>query len=182
MTTNSESKPPGEVPMESEREYTGAQMVMEAFLREGVDTIFGVPGGANLPLYDVLESGGVGIQPLPPGVEPKIYPIKHYLVKHEQCAAHAADAYSRVTGKAGAAQCSLTSRVMCSRRPVASTGPTKSSCAATSHASHLTPTRWRGRPSSSSSRRNPSSFRGTASSFRTPIRKCVSWQRRPTSP
>jgi acetolactate synthase-1/2/3 large subunit len=66
---------------------SGAQMVMEAFLREGVDTIFGLPGGANLPLYDVL---------------PEYYPqIKHYLVKHEQCAAHAADAYSRVTGKAG---------------------------------------------------------------------------------
>ncbi|HSP54382.1 MAG TPA: biosynthetic-type acetolactate synthase large subunit [Dehalococcoidia bacterium] len=80
---------------------TGAQMVMEAFVREGVDTIFGLPGGANLPLYDVLESGGVGIQPLPPGVESKRYPIKHYLVKHEQCAAHAADAYARVTGKAG---------------------------------------------------------------------------------
>jgi acetolactate synthase-1/2/3 large subunit len=66
---------------------SGAQMVMEAFLREGVDTIFGLPGGANLPLYDVL---------------PEYYPqIKHYLVKHEQSAAHAADAYARVTGKAG---------------------------------------------------------------------------------
>src|SRR5437870_4446431 len=81
--------------------YTGAQMVMEAFMREGVDTIFGLPGGANLPLYDVLENGGVGIKPVPAGVQPQIYPIKHYLVKHEQCAAHAADAYSRVTGKAG---------------------------------------------------------------------------------
>ena len=81
--------------------YTGAQMVMEAFLREGVDTIFGLPGGANLPLYDVLENGGVGIRPVPEGVEPTKYPIKHYLVKHEQCAAHAADAYARVTGKAG---------------------------------------------------------------------------------
>jgi acetolactate synthase-1/2/3 large subunit len=81
--------------------YTGAQMVMESFLRAGVDTIFGLPGGANLPLYDVLEEGGVGIKPVPPGVEPRTYPIKHYLVKHEQCAAHAADAYARVTGKAG---------------------------------------------------------------------------------
>ncbi len=83
------------------KEMTGAQMVMEAFVREGVDTIFGLPGGANLPLYDVLESGGVGISPVPAGIEPKSYPIKHYLVKHEQCAAHAADAYARVTGKAG---------------------------------------------------------------------------------
>ncbi len=81
--------------------YTGAQMVMESFLREGVDTIFGLPGGANLPLYDVLENGGVGIRPVPEGVVPKEYPIRHYLVKHEQCAAHAADAYARVTGKAG---------------------------------------------------------------------------------
>ena len=56
--------------------YTGAQMVMEAFLREGVDTIFGVPGGANLPLYDVLENGGVGIRPVPEGVEQKRYPIQ----------------------------------------------------------------------------------------------------------
>lgn len=68
-------------------EMTGAQMVMECLLREGVEHIFGLPGGANLPLYDAI---------------PSYYPkIKHYLVKHEQCAAHAADAYARVTGKAG---------------------------------------------------------------------------------
>ena len=73
--------------MTTNDQKSGAQMVMEAFLREGVSTIFGVPGGANLPLYDVL---------------PEYYPqIKHYLVKHEQSAAHAADAYARVTGKAG---------------------------------------------------------------------------------
>ena len=69
------------------KEYTGAQMVMESFLRVGVDTIFGLPGGANLPLYDVL---------------PEYYPrIKHYTVKHEQAAAHAADAYARIKGTAG---------------------------------------------------------------------------------
>ncbi len=83
------------------KEMTGAQMVMESFVREGVDTIFGLPGGANLPLYDVLEEGGVGIRPIPEGIEPRRFPIKHYLVKHEQAAAHAADAYARVTGKAG---------------------------------------------------------------------------------
>jgi acetolactate synthase-1/2/3 large subunit len=83
------------------QKMTGAQMVMEAFVREGVDTIFGLPGGANLPLYDVLEEGGVGIRPVPEGITPRRYPIKHYLVKHEQAAAHAADAYARVTGKAG---------------------------------------------------------------------------------
>ncbi len=67
---------------------TGAQIVMECLLREGVDTIFGYPGGANLPLYDTLVQ----------------YPqIRHILVRHEQAAAHAADAYARVTGKAGVA-------------------------------------------------------------------------------
>ena len=68
-------------------ELTGAQMVMECLLREGVEHIFGLPGGANLPLYDAI---------------PSYYPkIRHFLVKHEQAAAHAADAYARVTGKAG---------------------------------------------------------------------------------
>ena len=68
-------------------EMKGAQMVMEGLLREGVEHIFGLPGGANLPLYDII---------------PQYYPkIRHYLVKHEQCAAHAADGYARVSGKAG---------------------------------------------------------------------------------
>ena len=65
---------------------TGAQIIMECLAREGVEVIFGYPGGANLPMYDTL------IQ----------YPkIRHVLVRHEQAAAHAADAYARVTGKAG---------------------------------------------------------------------------------
>ena len=65
---------------------TGAQIVMECLRRENVDIIFGYPGGSNLPLYDVLAQ----------------YPdIRHVLVRHEQAAAHAADAYARVTGKAG---------------------------------------------------------------------------------
>jgi len=68
---------------------TGAQIVMECLAREGVEYIFGYPGGANLPLYDTL---------------PQYYPqIKHILVRHEQAAAHAADAYARVSGKAGVA-------------------------------------------------------------------------------
>ena len=67
---------------------TGAQIIMECLAREGVEVIFGYPGGANLPMYDTL------IQ----------YPnIRHVLVRHEQAAAHAADAYARVTGKAGVA-------------------------------------------------------------------------------
>jgi acetolactate synthase-1/2/3 large subunit len=67
---------------------TGAQIIMECLLREGVDTIFGYPGGANLPMYDTLVQ----------------YPqVRHVLVRHEQAAAHAADAYARVSGKAGVA-------------------------------------------------------------------------------
>ncbi len=65
---------------------TGAQIVMECLAREGVEHIFGYPGGANLPLYDTL---------------PQYPQIRHVLVRHEQGAAHAADAYARVTGKAG---------------------------------------------------------------------------------
>ena len=65
---------------------TGAQIVMECLAREGVEIIFGYPGGANLPLYDAL------------GQYPK---IRHVLVRHEQSAAHAADAYARISGKAG---------------------------------------------------------------------------------
>jgi acetolactate synthase-1/2/3 large subunit len=59
---------------------------MECLAREGVEHIFGYPGGANLPLYDTL---------------PQYPQIRHILVRHEQAAAHAADAYARVTGKAG---------------------------------------------------------------------------------
>ena len=70
------------------KKLTGAQIVMEALVREGVEYIFGYPGGANLPLYDVL---------------PQYPQIRHVLVRHEQAAAHAADAYARVTGKAGVA-------------------------------------------------------------------------------
>ncbi len=67
---------------------TGAQIIMECLQREGVEYIFGYPGGANLPMYDTLRE----------------YPnIRHVLVRHEQAAAHAADAYARVTGKAGVA-------------------------------------------------------------------------------
>ena len=64
----------------------GSEIICESLLREGVDVIFGHPGGAILPFYDALWS----------------YPqIKHILVRHEQSAAHAADGYARVTGKPG---------------------------------------------------------------------------------
>jgi acetolactate synthase-1/2/3 large subunit len=64
----------------------GAQILCESMIAEGVDVMFGFPGGALLPFYDVLPQ----------------YPrIRHVLVRHEQCAAHAADGYARATGKVG---------------------------------------------------------------------------------
>jgi len=67
-------------------ELNGAQMILECLAREGVEHIFGLPGGSTLPLYDAL---------------PQYPQMQHILVKHEQCAAHAADGYARVTGKVG---------------------------------------------------------------------------------
>src|SRR5579864_4652674 len=65
---------------------TGADMVLEALEREGVELIFGYPGGANLPIYQRLPQ------------HPK---LKHILVRHEQGAAHMADGYARACGKPG---------------------------------------------------------------------------------
>ena len=64
---------------------TGAQTVWESLVREGVDTIFGISGGAVIHLYHALPE----------------YPIHHVLMRHEQGAAHAADGYARATGKVG---------------------------------------------------------------------------------
>ncbi len=65
---------------------TGAQILCESLVKEGVEVIFGYPGGAVLPLYDTLAQ----------------YPqLRHILVRHEQGAAHAADGYARATGKVG---------------------------------------------------------------------------------
>ena len=64
----------------------GSEIICESLLREGVDVMFGHPGGAILPFYDALWA----------------YPqLRHVLVRHEQSAAHAADGYARVTGKPG---------------------------------------------------------------------------------
>lgn len=67
-------------------QLTGAGIVIQALLDQGVDTIFGYPGGAVLPIYDELF---------------KQNQLKHILVRHEQAAAHAAEAYARSTGKVG---------------------------------------------------------------------------------
>ncbi|HEY5944105.1 MAG TPA: biosynthetic-type acetolactate synthase large subunit [Kofleriaceae bacterium] len=66
---------------------TGAQILWEALHREGVDVVFGYPGGAIMPAYDALLDS----------------PIRHVLVRHEQGAAHMADGYARVSGKVGVA-------------------------------------------------------------------------------
>ena len=66
---------------------TGAQIVWEVLAREGVDVVFGYPGGAIMPAYDAMPA----------------YPIRHVLVRHEQGAAHMADGYARASGKVGVA-------------------------------------------------------------------------------
>lgn len=66
---------------------TGADILMECLIREGVDTIFGYPGGAIMPVHDAMLN----------------YPVHHILTRHEQGAAHAADGYARASGKVGVA-------------------------------------------------------------------------------
>jgi acetolactate synthase I/II/III large subunit len=68
------------------KQMTGAEMVVEALKDQGVDTIFGYPGGAVLPIYDALFQQNF---------------VQHVLVRHEQGAAHAAEGYARSTGKVG---------------------------------------------------------------------------------
>ena len=72
--------------MVSNEKVKGAEIVCQSLIREGVEVLFGHPGGAILPFYDALWA----------------YPqLRHILVRHEQAAAHAADGYSRVSGKVG---------------------------------------------------------------------------------
>src|SRR5438105_423902 len=67
-------------------ELTGSHILCRALEREGVELLYGYPGGAIMPFYDALTS----------------YPrLRHILVRHEQAAAHAADGYARATGKVG---------------------------------------------------------------------------------
>src|SRR5437764_12698976 len=60
---------------------------MECLKAEGVDTVFGIPGGANLPTYDALYDAG----------------IRHILCRHEQGPGHAAEGYAKASGKVGVA-------------------------------------------------------------------------------
>jgi acetolactate synthase-1/2/3 large subunit len=64
---------------------TGAQIIWESLIREGVDVLFGYPGGAIMPAYDALLD----------------YPVHHVLVRHEENAAFAADGYARASGRVG---------------------------------------------------------------------------------
>ena len=68
------------------RQMTGAKMVIQALKDQGVDTVFGYPGGAVLPIYDAIFEQS---------------DIRHILVRHEQGAVHAAEGYARSTGKPG---------------------------------------------------------------------------------
>src|ERR1700752_3973440 len=63
----------------------GATMLVRALEREGVDVVFGYPGGAIMPVYDALVDA----------------PFRHILVRHEQAAAMAASGYARASGKVG---------------------------------------------------------------------------------
>ena len=64
---------------------SGAQIVVDALLKEGADTAFGILGGAILPVFDALYDA----------------PLRFILTRHEQGAAHMADGYARATGKVG---------------------------------------------------------------------------------
>ena len=74
---------------DGKQRITGAEALMDALRRHGVDTIFGYPGGAILPIYDALH------------IAEQQGWVRHILVRHEQAGTHAADAYARATGKVG---------------------------------------------------------------------------------
>jgi acetolactate synthase-1/2/3 large subunit len=73
--------------MSEGKRRAGAQILWEVLVREGVEVVFGYPGGAIMPAYDALLE----------------YPIRHVLVRHEQGAAHMADGYARASGRVGVA-------------------------------------------------------------------------------
>ena len=74
------------VPEEDVSYFRGAEILIKTLTDIGVDTVFGYPGGAVLPIYDQLFD---------------CHDINHYLIRHEQAGTHAADGYARATGKAG---------------------------------------------------------------------------------
>ena len=78
---------PGRCTLTRMLKRTGAQVIWECLVHEGVNTVFGYPGGAILPAYDAMLD----------------YPVRHVLVRHEQGAAHMADGYARASGEVGVA-------------------------------------------------------------------------------
>ena len=66
-------------------EFTGAHILLKCLKEEGVDLMFGYPGGVTLDIYDAMAE----------------YDIRHILVRHEQAAVHAADGFARASGKVG---------------------------------------------------------------------------------
>src|SRR5262249_13861216 len=85
MLLNAAEQP--EAKRNESRPMRGARILLEALMREGVDTIFGYPGGAVLHIYDELARVG-----------PR---LRHILARHEQGAIHMAEGYSKATGKTG---------------------------------------------------------------------------------
>ena len=85
-------EPPSTKRASRAKTMTGAQVLVEALRREGVEVLFGHPGGASLPIYDALYDAR---------------DVRHILVRHEQVAAHAAVGYARASGKVGV--CTATS-------------------------------------------------------------------------
>ncbi|HEX6275114.1 MAG TPA: biosynthetic-type acetolactate synthase large subunit [Polyangiaceae bacterium] len=78
---------PGAEPATGIRTLTGAEIIWDALVRQGVEVVFGYPGGAIMPAYDALPGS----------------PIRHILVRHEQGAAHMADGFARASGRVGVA-------------------------------------------------------------------------------
>lgn len=75
-------------PVQASKTVTGAELLIRCLREEGVDTLFGYPGGAVIPIYDALYD---------------CPDIRHILTRHEQAAVHAADGYARITGRPGVA-------------------------------------------------------------------------------
>jgi acetolactate synthase I/II/III large subunit len=85
VSTDTAAKQQTEDKQQDDRPQIGARLLCQAMEREGVEVVFGYPGGAVIPLYDVIPE----------------FDMRHILVRHEQGAAHAADGYARATGKPG---------------------------------------------------------------------------------
>ena len=85
VSTDTAATQQAEEKQQSDKPQIGARLLCQAMEREGVEVVFGYPGGAVIPLYDVIPE----------------FDMRHILVRHEQGAAHAADGYARATGKPG---------------------------------------------------------------------------------